>query len=529
MRRPTTAPARASSSRTRGSALQSTCVPKTCAQQGFNCGPNGDTLRRPRSTAGPAPRARSAGTAGFSACGNPLVAQDGGAVCIPKTCADWGYNCGPAGDGCGNMLDCGPTTCPGTEFCGGGGPGKCGGDTTKTAGRRPGVHPADLREPRLRLRLGGRRLRRHDRPLRHRHVHRPRSSAAAAARTSAAATTATRADGGSTVMCAPKTCADLGYNCGTSGDGCGGSTGSCGTCSSPQFCGGGGAQRVRRQQRPRGRRRHHLHVPAEDVRGLRRRHVRAADRRLRRAHRQLRRVHQPEFCGGGGAPGKCGGNNVVGADGGVTSQCMPATCASLGYNCGLAADGCGGTIGPCGPTCVRPQSCGAGGKANVCGSNVPCTGLCTAQVALRCRQHDADRHGRRRNSDDVPAGGRHRRRSRSERPRLHPERDGDRVHPPRERDGGPAVLDLRGRRFRQPARHDLHGLRRHVHAHERARRARTSRSSSSSGAGGGSSPSTSPTSADRIPSSPSAPRATATRSRPATSSCRTSRARATSR
>jgi hypothetical protein len=51
-------------------------------------------------------------------------------VCTPRTCADAGVGCGPAGDGCGGLLDCG--ACPMGQFCGGGGPGKCGSTTTCT-------------------------------------------------------------------------------------------------------------------------------------------------------------------------------------------------------------------------------------------------------------------------------------------------------------------------------------------------------------------------------------------------------------
>jgi hypothetical protein len=47
----------------------------------------------------------------------------------------------------------------------------------------------------------------------------------------------------------------------------------------------------------------------------------------------------------------------------------------------MAGDGCGGTIGPCGPTCPAPQACGAGGTPNVCGSSITCTGLCQQQRA----------------------------------------------------------------------------------------------------------------------------------------------------
>ena len=47
--------------------------------------------------------------------------------------------------------------------------------------------------------------------------------------------------GTQTVTCQPKTCQDLGFNCGESGDGCDdGVTLQCGTCSMGQTCGGGG-------------------------------------------------------------------------------------------------------------------------------------------------------------------------------------------------------------------------------------------------------------------------------------------------
>ncbi len=59
----------------------------------------------------------------------------------------------------------------------------------------------------------------------------------------------------------------------------------------------------------------------------------------------------PQTCGGGGASNMCG--------------CTPTTCGDLGFDCGLAPDGCGGTL-DCG-TCTGGDSCGGGGTANVCG------------------------------------------------------------------------------------------------------------------------------------------------------------------
>jgi hypothetical protein len=47
-------------------------------------------------------------------------------------------------------------------------------------------------------------------------------------------------DGGA---CTPRTCAELGYDCGDNGDGCGAVI-HCGTCAAPQICGGGGKPSV---------------------------------------------------------------------------------------------------------------------------------------------------------------------------------------------------------------------------------------------------------------------------------------------
>ncbi len=77
----------------------------------------------------------------------------------------------------------------------------------------------------------------------------------------------------------------------------------------------------------------------------------------------------PDTCGGGGTPSACGGAPI----------CVPATCSSLGFNCGPAGDGCGNLL-QCGATCPSGEGCGAGGKPNVCGAPVStCIGLCTQQ------------------------------------------------------------------------------------------------------------------------------------------------------
>jgi hypothetical protein len=154
------------------------CTPATCAGLGYTCGINADGCGN-TIDCGTCTGADQCGVAGFSKCGNPLIAADGAVACTPKSCTDQGYDCGKANDGCGNVLDCGTTTCPGAEYCGGGGFNKCGGNFVTTV------------------------------------------------------------DGGAT--CTPATCASRGYNCGSAGDGCGGTIGPCGTCTAPLVCGAGKA------------------------------------------------------------------------------------------------------------------------------------------------------------------------------------------------------------------------------------------------------------------------------------------------
>jgi len=141
----------------------STCTPKTCADLGLSCGPAADGCGNliPNGC-GSCPGGQACGVGG-----TPGVC---GTVCKPETCADQGIACGPAGDGCGALIQsCG--MCPAPATCGGGGvPGQCG----------------------------------------------------------------------STQGCIPKTCQEENIACGPAGDGCGGLIPSCGVCAPPTTCGGGG-------------------------------------------------------------------------------------------------------------------------------------------------------------------------------------------------------------------------------------------------------------------------------------------------
>src|SRR5262249_54061451 len=62
--------------------------------------------------------------------------------------------------------------------------------------------------------------------------------------------------------------------------------------------------------------------------------------------------------------------------------CTPRTCAQLGYSCGAQGDGCGGVIN-CG-TCPTGQTCGGGGAPGVCGGG--CVTRSCAQQGFNCGQ-----------------------------------------------------------------------------------------------------------------------------------------------
>ena len=96
----------------------SACSPKTCQQLGFDCGDNADGCGGVLQC-GVCNAPDVCGGGGFSKCGNNGFAPDGAVACVPTTCAQLAINCGPAGDGCGGVLQCG--TCVLPDICGGGG------------------------------------------------------------------------------------------------------------------------------------------------------------------------------------------------------------------------------------------------------------------------------------------------------------------------------------------------------------------------------------------------------------------------
>ena len=295
---------------TRSADPGSSCVPKTCVELGTNCGPVADGCGGLLMCGTCASPTSCGGGGTASVCG-------GSALCIPRTCAALGANCGPAADGCGGLVDCG--TCAAPQTCGGGGVASmCG-----SGGGGPG---------------GG------------------------------------SGGSGGGPSCIPRTCMELGANCGPVADGCGGLL-NCGACTAPQTCGGGGTPSICGGNS--------ACVPhtcvelgtncgpvADGCGGL----------------LDCGTCGGGAICGGGG-PSICG-TGSGGRDGG--SSCVPKTCVGLGANCGPVADGCGGLLN-CG-ACSAPKTCGGGGVPSVCGG----TGCVPPHLRQRLGQLRADRRRLRR-------------------------------------------------------------------------------------------------------------------------------------
>ncbi len=312
------------------------CLPKTCAELAATCGPQGDGCGN-LIQCGNCKAPQTCGGGGTpSACG-------GDSKCVPKTCADWKADCGPVSDGCGGLVQCGD--CGAGKSCGGGGtPGVCGGSTgcVPTTCALQGVNCGPIGDG-----CGG---------LLQCGACGGAQSCGGGGSPGVCGTSTTGADAGS--ACVPTTCALLGVTCGPEGDGCGGQL-DCGTCTAPKTCGGGGVP-----SQCGGASGCVPHTcaqlgidcgPAGDGCG---------------GTIQCGSCTAPKTCGGGGSPGVCGGSNA----------CVPKTCAQLGVNCGPTGDGCGGLL-QCG-SCTVPQICGGGGQPGVCGPTTgvgSCTGLCLLQ------------------------------------------------------------------------------------------------------------------------------------------------------
>ena len=157
--------------------------------------------------------------------------------------------------------------------------------------------------------------------------------------------------------CAPKRCAELGLDCGTTGDGCGGTLDCGAACPAGQTCGGGGTPNVCGAGTCTPRTCSSLGAECgtiSDGCG---------------ALLTCGTCPTGERCGGGGVASVCG-----------ATSCAPKSCEAQGKHCGQIADGCGATL-DCG-TCPAGEVCGGGGVPNVCASRGIAVTISPAAVTL---------------------------------------------------------------------------------------------------------------------------------------------------
>ncbi len=302
------------------------CNALTCQQQGFNCGRAGDGCGN--EIVGGCGTCQNGQICGYG--GNANVC--GGPTCTPIAACPPGYTCGQYPNGCGGLINCGTCTVPG-QTCGGGGvANQCGAPVcqTKTCGQL-GVSCGDTTNGCSGTQNCG----------------------------NCVPGTTTCGGGGSAGVCgAPpctkKTCAP--NQCGSMPDGCGGVL-TCNPCPQGQTCGGGGQANV----------------------------CGTASCTVKTCAEVGATCGQASN-GCGGVTANCGTcpvgqvcfNNVC-----STPQCTPTTCAAQGVACGPLADGCGGLL-QCGP-CANGQTCGGGGVPGQCGGPT-CTARTCAELGATCGQ-----------------------------------------------------------------------------------------------------------------------------------------------
>jgi hypothetical protein len=182
------------------------------------------------------------------------------------------------------------------------------------------------------------------------------------------AAVATGPDGGA---CVPKTKAEYnaeGKDCGDQSDNCGGTV-ALGNCIAPEFCGGGGPSSCAVSGGGACTKKICADYPgkcgpqSDGCGGV---------------TANCGTCTFPEVCGGGGTASVCGGGKPTGAGGGA---CVPKTTCAPGQ-CGMIADGCGGVL-DCGNTCGAGTLCGGGGTPNVCGAP-DCKPIAACPAGMNC-------------------------------------------------------------------------------------------------------------------------------------------------
>lgn len=166
--------------------------------------------------------------------------------------------------------------------------------------------------------------------------------------------------GGNTALCEPKTCQELGKNCGVVDDGCGGQL-HCGFCGGGLTCGGGGVPNVCGGE------------------------VSCTPTTCEDAGVSCGTIS--DGCGGQITCGFCTSGRTCDTWTHTceVATCTPQTCTSVGAECGQAPDGCGGVLTCGGADACNGSFCGGGGP-NRCGTD-PCQPTLETCPADACGVH----------------------------------------------------------------------------------------------------------------------------------------------
>jgi hypothetical protein len=290
------------------------CTPLTCASQNITCGPAGDGCGGLLECGTCTAPLTCGGGGVHGQCGEP---PDGG--CKARSCTDQGLQCGQGGDGCGNVLNCGSCTAPAV----------CVGSTCQVPDAGPGCVPTLCGAQNVTCGQTG--------------------DGCGNVLTCGSCTSPAVCVGGQCVVqdagtCAPATCTSQNLLCGMAGDGCGGVL-QCGVCAENATCLAGRC----------------ITVDAGVAVGC---------VPVSCAQQNLLCGLAGDGCGGQLDCGTCASPLTCVAGQCVSppeaGTCAPITCEALGYNCGAAGDGCG-NLQDCG-ICPSSQTCGGSGKPNQCGS-----------------------------------------------------------------------------------------------------------------------------------------------------------------
>jgi hypothetical protein len=293
--------------------LVPTCNPVTCQQQNITCGPAGDGCGN-LLNCGMCAAPLTCGGGGIAGqCGAP----DGGS-CQAQSCQQQGLSCGQTGDGCGNVLNCGTCTSPAACVA-----GRC---VTPDSGG--GCMPTSCLQQNLSCGQAGD------------GCGNVLNCGTCTAPATCVGGQCITPDGGS--GCVPSTCGQQRLQCGQAGDGCGGVL-NCGTCPMGSQCIGGTCI-------------------GGDAGGCIPATCGQQNLQCGQAGDGCGNVID---CGMCTSPASCVGGQCVTSDGG---GCAPLTCQQQNINCGYTGDGCGNLL-DCG-ACVAPATCGGGGVPGQCGGGI---------------------------------------------------------------------------------------------------------------------------------------------------------------